>query len=173
MNGLKPCPFCGEHKLLYSGNCGFKFNDDDNQIRLFGVHCRTCKARTGLFESLDEATKAWNRRATCTNLAEVGTELISRQAAIEAVGKLCDGCDNGGYCGECRIDHPDKDAIDVLEGLPPIQPDKDKVSNLLYHIYSIQSPHLDMTGVIAKKYYCQELWKELFGKESELPWWMN
>ena len=75
MNELKPCPFCGEHKLLYSGNCGFKFNDDDNQIRLFGVRCRTCKARTGLFESLDEATKAWNRRATCTNLAEVGTDV--------------------------------------------------------------------------------------------------
>ena len=49
------------------------------------------------------------------------------------------------------------------------QPDKDKVSNLLYHIYSIQSPHLDVSGVVAKKYYCEELWKELFGKESELP----
>ena len=108
-----------------------------------------------------------------TNLAEVGTDLISRKAAIEAVGRLCDGCDNGGWCGECRIDHPDKDAIDVLEGLPPIQPDKDKVSDLLYHIYSIQSPHLDVTGVVAKKYYCEALWKELFGKESELPKWMT
>ena len=87
MDGLKPCPFCGEHKLLYSGNCGFRYNDDDNQIRLFGVRCRTCKARTGLFESLDEATKAWNRRATCTNLAEVGTDCISRQTAIDALEK--------------------------------------------------------------------------------------
>ena len=63
--------------------------------------------------------------------------------------------------------------MDELMGLPPEEPDKDKVSDLLYHIYSIQSPHLDMTGVIAKKYYCEELWKELFGKESELPGWMN
>lgn len=100
-------------------------------------------------------------------------DTISRKAAIEAVRKLCDECDNGGWCGECRIDHPDKDAIDVLEGLPPIQPNKDKVSNLLYHIYSNQSPHLDMSGVIAKKYYCEELWKELFGKGSELPGWMS
>ena len=53
------------------------------------------------------------------------------------------------------------------------QLDKDKVSNLLYHIYSIQSPHLDVSGVVAKKYYCEELWKELFGKESELPRWMT
>ena len=50
---------------------------------------------------------------------------------------------------------------------------KDKVSHLLYHIYSIQSPHLDVSGVVAKKYYCEELWKELFGKESELPRWMR
>lgn len=59
------------------------------------------------------------------------------------------------------------------QALPPVQPDKDKVSDLLYHIYSIQSPHLDMCGVIAKKFYCKELWKELYGEESELPWWMN
>lgn len=52
-------------------------------------------------------------------------------------------------------------------------PDKDKVSDLLCHIYSIQSPHLDAIGVIAKKHYCEELWKELFGKESELPGWMT
>jgi len=97
---------------------------------------------------------------------------ISKEAAIDAIKKLCEECD-ADHCGECRIDHPDKDAIDVLEGLPPIQPDKDKVSNLLYHIYSIQSPHLDVSGVVAKKYYCEELWKELFGKESELPRWMN
>ena len=44
-----------------------------------------------------------------------------------------------------------------LREMPPIQPDKDKVSNLLYHIYSIQSPHLDVSGVVAKKYYCEEL----------------
>lgn len=60
-----------------------------------------------------------------------------------------------------------------LGGEHVIRPDKDKVSDLLYHIYSIQSPHLDMCGVIAKKYYCEELWKELFGKESELPIWMT
>ena len=172
-------------------------------------------------------------------------DTISRKAEIEAVGKLCDGCDNGGWCGECRIDYPGKDAKSVLEALPsldepsqvardiariveneqdmrviaqsekrtethgvcldaisrqaaimkilgqppelhypswyaeqikelpPAEPDKDKVNDLLYHIYSIQSPHLSMTGVIAKKYYCEELWKELFGKESELPGWMN
>lgn len=60
-----------------------------------------------------------------------------------------------------------------LERLPPAQPDKGKVGDLLYHIYSIQSPHLDSSGVIAKKHYCEERWRELFGKESELPEWMT
>ena len=89
-------------------------------------------------------------------------ELISRKAAIEIVEKYFKKIGlNGDIC------------VDGLRQLPPIQPDKDKVSNLLYHIYSIQSPHLDMNGVIAKKYYCEELWKELFGEESELPGWMS
>jgi Lar family restriction alleviation protein len=92
MSELKPCPFCGESKLLYSGGCGFRYDDDDNQIRLFRVHCRTCKGRTGLFESLDEAVEAWNRRtnsttiqpsALGTNLAEVGTDAVSRKAVKE------------------------------------------------------------------------------------------
>ena len=64
-----------------------------------------------------------------------------------------------------------KDLIDRQAAIDAL--DKDKVSNLLYHIYSIQSPHLDVSGVVAKKYYCEELWKELFGKESELPRWMT
>ena len=58
-------------------------------------------------------------------------DTISRKAAIEAVGKLCDECDNSGWCGECRIDHPDKDAIDVLEALPPVMPRTGKWENIV------------------------------------------
>lgn len=96
------------------------------------------------------------------------SDLISRQAAIDAINKIAPV--------DTEYDCTLLDRVDVryvLNELPPIQPDKDKVSDLLYHIYSIQSPHLDMNGVIAKKYYCEELWKELFGRESELPGWMN
>lgn len=60
-----------------------------------------------------------------------------------------------------------------LGGEHVIQPDKGKVSGLLHEIYLIQSPHLDITGVVEKKYYCEELWKELYGEESELPGWMT
>lgn len=95
-------------------------------------------------------------------------DAISRQAAIKAIEEEWDGC-----CSEYPATQIIYDTTEAIEKLPSIQPDKDKVSNLLYHIYSIQSPHLDMNGVIAKKYYCEELWKELFGKESELPRWMN
>ena len=107
-----------------------------------------------------------------TNLAEVGTDCISRQAAIDAIDECyCGGEDS---CGEPWIYQENAvEAIQMIEPIQPAEPNKDKVSNLLYHIYSNQSPHLDMSGVIAKKYYCEELWKELFGKGSELPGWMN
>lgn len=52
-------------------------------------------------------------------------------------------------------------------------PDKNEVSKNLEHIYTIQSPHLSAEGVIARKYYCEQLWKTIFGEESELPWWMS
>ena len=93
-------------------------------------------------------------------------DLIDRQAAIDAPDKRFDSIPME-QTSEILLLRKD------LREMPPIQPDKDKVSNLLYHIYSIQSPHLDVSGVVAKKYYCEELWKELFGKESELPRWMT
>ena len=117
-----------------------------------------------------------------TNLAEVGKDCISRQQAIDVLENdkaELNRTIRKMSANDVRLDHyvaqynqVDYD-IDAIKQLPPIQLDKDKVSDLLYHIYSIQSPHLDMSGVIAKKYYCEELWKELFGKESELPRWMN
>ena len=109
-------------------------------------------------------------------------DLISRQQAIDALENdkaALDKIIKGMSAEDMLLKHYVAQHnqvsydIDAIVQLPPVQLDKDKVSNLLYHIYSIQSPHLDVTGVIAKKYYCGELWKELFGKESELPGWMN
>ena len=57
-----------------------------------------------------------------TNLAEVGTDCISRRDAIDAIKDLCEECD-ADYCGECRIDYPVKDAKSVLETLPAAQPE--------------------------------------------------
>lgn len=100
-------------------------------------------------------------------------DYIDRQAAIDALNEYFDRIGKlkrrGLTKGEKAIS---LDTVGTIKSLPPIQTDKDKVSDLLYHIYSIQSPHLDMCGVIAKKYYCKELWKELFGREDELPIWM-
>ena len=51
-------------------------------------------------------------------------DLISRQAAIDAVISLCDDCDSG-YCGSCRVNYPgEKDARKALEGLPSAQPER-------------------------------------------------
>lgn len=50
--------------------------------------------------------------------------------------------------------------------------DKEEISELLNRIYQIQSPHLSAEGVIAKQYYCEELWKVIF-HDDELPVWMH
>lgn len=53
-------------------------------------------------------------------------DLISRQAAINAVISLCNDCDSG-YCGSCRVNYPgEKDARKVLEGLASVQPEQKK-----------------------------------------------
>ena len=108
-----------------------------------------------------------------TNLASLGTDCISREQAINAFNTNIDELVVAGKENTDAVERYLNRVIDEIKQLPPIQPEKDKVSDLLYHIYSIESPHLDMNGVIAKKYYCEELWKELFGKESELPGWMT
>ena len=155
---LKPCPFCGEHKFLHSGNCGFKFNDDDNQIRLFGVRCRTCKARTGVFESLDEATKAWNRRATCTNLAQVGTDCISRQQAIDALDDIeSEVADGGGFQYEKWRKY--------FCELPPAQPE-------IIHCRECKhwKQQTNYAGAPLSFGFCEsdDMWRSLYGETYEV-----
>ena len=123
--------------------------------------------RKHLMTSDEPPSELYKAAEVGTNLAEVGTDLISRKSVIDALHTwFRDGFDEDKWWNSTHV-------LAAIEGIPPAEPNKDKVSNLLYHIYSIQSPHLDMNGVIAKKYYCEELWKELFGKESELPKWMT
>ena len=49
------------------------------------------------------------------------SDLIDRQAAIDAVFSLCEDCDSG-YCGSCRVNYPgEKDVIKVIRNLPSAQ----------------------------------------------------
>lgn len=53
------------------------------------------------------------------------SDLISRQAAIDAVNKICDRCGehkkyNGVMCGTCNLDG----VADIIEDLPPAQPEQ-------------------------------------------------
>lgn len=51
--------------------------------------------------------------------------------------------------------------------------DREKVSYLLYKMYVIGNSHLDATVVIAKRYRCKALWREVFGDTEPLPLWMK
>lgn len=54
-----------------------------------------------------------------TNLAEVGTDLISREAALNIAFKYCP--DDDGTCSEAGADL--RNMLDELENLPPAQPE--------------------------------------------------
>ena len=106
-------------------------------------------------------------------------DLISRKAAIDAVKGLPTWwADAGGYYGGAQppmtaLLDPE-DTVAAIDNLPSAQPnlDRAKISDLLEKIYSIQSVHLTVEGVLARKYYCKQLWIELFGSE-DVPKWID
>ena len=89
-------------------------------------------------------------------------DLISRHAAIELIERM-------------KPYHQEADDIaEMIANMPSAQPnlDRTKISDLLEKIYSIQSVHLSVEGVLARKYYCRQLWIELFGSE-DVPKWID
>ena len=113
--------------------------------------------------------------------AQSTNDCISRQAAIDAILAVT-GNSSVRELYEHVQEHGLSEmwsggvnaAIDIIIAVPSAQPvlDRTKISDLLEKIYSIQSVHLSTEGVIAKKYYCKQLWMELFGSE-DMPTWMD
>ena len=63
-NKLKPCPFCGGKPEIH-GYHGFWADNKHH----YCVHCTNdlccIHPSTGVYESIGEAIKAWDRRAEC------------------------------------------------------------------------------------------------------------
>ena len=60
MEQLKPCPFCGCTDICDYSNAGLAIGP---KSICYGLFCVECDASTGWHNTLDEAVKAWNRRA--------------------------------------------------------------------------------------------------------------
>ena len=61
--------------------------------------------------------------------------------------------------------------IEILKDLPSAQPDKEKISDALYHIYRNKGTSTSAEGVAAIKYYIAEIWREIYGEEG--PIWLK
>ena len=61
-------------------------------------------------------------------------------------------------------------AVDVVEGMTDV-PDKEKISDALYHIYRNKGTSTSAEGVAAIKYYIAEIWREIYGEEG--PGWLK
>ena len=115
-------------------------------------------------------------------------DLISRQAAIDAIDTegldeqiRCEMCRNPmhtyrGCDGNCKYDEKlYKRIMQILDErikpLPSAQPDKEKISDALYHIYRNKGTSTSAEGVAAIKYYIAEIWREIYGEEG--PTWLK
>ena len=58
-----------------------------------------------------------------------------------------------------------------IRNLPSAQPDKEKISDALYHIYRNKGTSTSAEGVAAIKYYIAEIWREIYGEEG--PKWLK
>lgn len=61
-------------------------------------------------------------------------------------------------------------AVDVVEGMTDV-PDKEKISDALYHIYRNKGTSTAAEGVAAIRYYIAEIWREIYGEEG--PKWLK
>ena len=61
--------------------------------------------------------------------------------------------------------------IQSVKKMSAVQPDEEKISDILYSIYRNTSPHTSADGVVAIKYYIREIYREIFGEEG--PGWMK
>lgn len=115
-------------------------------------------------EALNMAIEALKAQGTCGDA--VSRQTLQKELALYSIDDITSE-DEAGY------NRAINDVQKMVLHLPSAQPnlDRKKISNLMEKIYSIQSPHLSTEGVIAKKYYCEQLWIELFGSE-DVPTWM-
>ena len=58
---IKPCPFCGGHPKLIELNKGFA--GFTGNVYDYSVKCGACRATTATYHTIDDARRAWNRRA--------------------------------------------------------------------------------------------------------------
>ena len=89
-------------------------------------------------------------------------DLISRQAAIDCVNHMRFGME--------------KLAFDVVTAalleLPAAQPDRKLIDDYMWKIKQNISPHTTAEGVIAIKYYLEQIYEQIYGK-GEKPKWMT
>ena len=87
-------------------------------------------------------------------------DLISRQAVLKLLSAM-----------------PPEDAttkallIQSIKQMSAVQPDEEKISDALYHIYRNKGTSTSAEGVAAIKYYIAEIWREIYGEVG--PVWMK
>ena len=104
-------------------------------------------------------------------------DLIQRKAAIEALARMMPHSytPDGSHPADeeiFRVQEVFADCIEALEILPSAQPDRKLIDDYMWKIKQNISPHTAAEGVIAIKYYLEQIYEQIYGK-GEKPKWMT
>jgi hypothetical protein len=86
----------------------------------------------------------------------------------DGVGKVYD--DTYDITIHCESEEEQEKAIELIKSTQR-KPDKEKISDALYHIYRNIGTNTSAEGVVAIKYYIGEIWHEIFGEDR--PTWLT
>lgn len=111
------------------------------------------------------AVDALKAQGTCEDA--VSRQTLQKELALYPIDDITSE-DEAGY--NRAINDVQKMALHLPSAQPVLN--RIKIEGLLEKIYSIQSVHLSVEGVLARKYYCKQLWIELFGSE-DVPKWID
>jgi len=108
---------------------------------------------------------------SCSEIPNSSTDCISRQAAIDVVSKY--NFDYPQYMERFVTELRDAMKADLkhdIEELPSAQPDRKLIDDYMWKIKQNISPHTAAEGVIAIKYYLEQIYEQIYG-EGEKPKW--
>ena len=83
MEGLKPCPFCGG-KAKHTPELRHHIGRDSNFMHV--IMCGWCNARSGWYDTYEEAAAAWNDRTERMYPRQNGKSTRAVDEALEEMG---------------------------------------------------------------------------------------
>ena len=150
-------------RMVFTDGAVFEYSASDGGYSQYELTEATAEAMQKQIDHIAESDRKVSIPCAHEN------DLIFRKMAIEALRK----------CQTYLFDERDPDkkielrsAERAIEDLPSAQPDRKLIDDYMWKIKQNISPHTAAEGVIAIKYYLEQIYEQIYG-EGEKPKWMT